>query len=450
LSPTDPPSRSRGYFAGHSGPTHAIYHAAPRIDSLSLDYTMTMTLKDFEANPTASLIYLDRYVNDGSPSGFTEINRTSPMTDPFGLNPDFNLFAIEASENDFQIYGSLSPDIPLESNQFYIHPDMVKHIDLKGCNIIKQDHFSVVPTSSCRTVKILSDTCGDYVKLHYDGIIGRINRKLNTYRAISGVELSNIIKENLTNGTLSDFISIYEEPFAKLFLNPLENNENLFWGMIWRLETPFGKRSDMISFIVPLFSLWSIDRINKEEATFGRQLFNYLGTNATHCFVDELLLPILDSYFELIVKLGLQNEYNSQNLLIGFDTNWKPQSIIFRDLMGIEKDIDIRNSIGLSNRFDSYQYKSISSYDNLYSIRHSFAFDFKVCKYVIEPLMNLTVDFGIAKRQDLIEILRDRTKYWMELLPKHYFPKGKWYSHDKILLLEKREYIEQYNPLLRD
>ena len=133
----------------------------------------TMTLKDFEINPTESLIYFDRYVNDGSPSGFTEINRTSPMTDPFGMNKDFHLSMIESQEKNFKIYGSLVPDIPLESYQFYIHPDMVNHSDLKGCRIIKQETFSVAPTSSCRTVKILSYDNGDYIKLHYDGIIGR-------------------------------------------------------------------------------------------------------------------------------------------------------------------------------------------------------------------------------------------------------------------------------------
>jgi hypothetical protein len=409
-----------------------------------------MNLKDIEASPDESLIYLDRYVNDGSPSGFTEINRTSPMTDPFSMNRDFNLFAVESEEKNFKIYGSLPINIPLENNQFYIHPDMVNHTDLKGCKLIKQDHFTVSPTSSCRTVKILSDSCGDYVKLHYDGIIGRVNRNLKTYRAMSGVEISKIIKENLADGTLPDFLSIYEEPFAKIFLNPLEKNENAFWGMVWRFEKPFGKKSETIKFTVPLFSLWSVDRVNKQEEIFGRQLFNHWGTNAKQVFVDELLLPILNSYFELIVKLGLQNEYNSQNLLIGFDDDWKPQSLIFRDLMGIEKDIDIRNSLGLRNRFDTYQYKLISSYDPLYSIRHSFAFDFKVCKYVIEPLIDLAVRYSIANRQDLIDVSRERVKYWIKLLPESYFPKGKWYSHRKVLIVEKRDYIENRNPMLRD
>ena len=316
-----------------------------------------MKLKDFETHPTEALIYLDRYVNDGSPSGFTEINRTSPMTDPFGLNRDFHLFAVESDEKHFKMYCSRQITFASKINQFYIHPDMVNHTDLKGCKLVRQDHFTVSPTSSCRTVKILSESCGDYVKLHYDGIIGRVNRNLKTYRAMSGVEISKIIKENLADETLPDFISIYEEPFARIFLNPLEKNENAFWGMVWRFEKPFGRKSEKIKFTVPLFSLWSVDRINKEEEIFGRQLFNHWGTSAKRFFVDELLLPILDSYFELIVNLGLQNEYNSQNLLIGFDNNWRPQSVIVRDLMGIEKDIDIRNSLGLSNNFDTYQYK---------------------------------------------------------------------------------------------
>lgn len=411
-----------------------------------------MKIKAIEVNPKNSLIYLDRYVNDGSPSGFTEKNKTSPETDTFSLIPSFNLFTIEDDENNFMIYGSLKQNIPLKSNQFYVHPDMINHEDLIGFVLKKEYSFDVSPTSSFRTVKILSNTYDDYIKLHYPKKIGRIYRHLDTKRAIAGVEISKIIKEALTKNILSDFISIYEEPFAKIFQNPNIKNEQDYWGMVWRSAKPFGVKSKSIEFIIPLFSFWSTDRQQINDETFGSQLIKVWGDNAEEKFIKQLLVPILDTYFELLVKLGLQNEYNAQNILIGFDKSWNVISIILRDMMGIEKDLGIRKSLGLSTTFDSYPYKVISPEDTLYFKRHSFTFDFKVCEYVIEPLVKLAENCGLAKRKDIIQIMKDRTNFWIQQLPTNFFPKGKWYSHNKvdISLKTNRIYIENNNPLLRD
>ncbi len=411
-----------------------------------------MKIFSIESNPFKSLIYLDRYVNDGSPSGFTEINKTSNETDTFSLNKSFKLFAIESRENDFEIYGSLKSNIPLESNQLYIHPDMKNRDSLTGCKIVEVNNFTVSPTSSFRTVQILSENCNDYIKLHYDAVIGRIYRQLYSKRAIAGVEISAIIKDCLLNDTLSNFISIFEEPFAKIFYPPTSKDEKDSWGMVWRNSKPFGKRSNDICYLIPLFSIWSSDRQNINEDKIGNQLFEIWGENAKQKLVFEILIPIIDTYFELVVRIGLQNEFNAQNLLIGFDKSWNVITIVIRDMMGVEKDLGLRDSLGLLTTFDSAPYKILSSDDALYITRHSFTFDFKVCDYVIEPLINLAVNQKISSRDYLIEILRERTKYWIQQLPSDYFPKGKWYSHDKVLLTEKanRKYIENKNPLLRD
>ncbi|MDD4149172.1 MAG: hypothetical protein PHE33_04020 [Bacteroidales bacterium] len=411
-----------------------------------------MKISNIESNPFESLIYLDRYVNDGSPSGFTEINKSSAATDTFSSNKSFKLFAIESKDNDFEIYGSLKLNIPLKSNQLLIHPDMKNKDSLKGCKVVEVNSFTVSPTSSFRSVQILSENCNDYIKLHYDAVLGRIYRQLYSKRAIAGVEISAIIKESLLNDTLSNFISIFEEPFAKIFNPPTLKDEKDSWGMVWRNSKPLGKKSNDISCIIPLFSIWSIDRQSINDSKIGSQLFKIWGEKAKQNLISEILIPIIDSYFELVVRLGLQNEFNAQNLLIGFDKSWNVISIIIRDMMGVEKDLGLRNSLGLSTTFDSSPYKILSTDDSLYTKRHSFTFDFKVCDYVIEPLIKLAVNQRIASRENLIELLRERTKYWIQQLPSDYFPKGKWYSHDKVLLTEKadRKYIENKNPLLRD
>ena len=411
-----------------------------------------MKISTIELYPSESLIYLDRYVNDGSPSGYTEKNKTSPKTDTFSLNKSFNLFAIERDPSDFKIYGTQPENIPLKSNQLYIHPDMKRKKALKGVKIVTENNFTVSPTSSFRTVKILSETCSDYIKLHYDGILGRIFRQLNYKRAIAGVEISGLIKDSLSNNKLSNFISIFEEPFAKIFYPPTFKEEQDSWGMVWRNSKPYGNTSNNICYIIPLFSFWAQDRQCLDDDIFGNQLFKIWGTNAKQKFIFNILIPIIDYYFELVVKLGLQNEYNAQNLLIGFDKSWNAISLINRDMMGIEKDLGLRKSLGLFTTFNSSPYKTLSSDDLYYSIRHSFTFDFKVCTYVIDPLISLAVKYEIATRSEIIDILRERTRYWLGQLPIDYLPKGKWYSHKNVLLTVKanRKYIENKNPLLRD
>ncbi|OFX35254.1 MAG: hypothetical protein A2X08_07390 [Bacteroidetes bacterium GWA2_32_17] len=411
-----------------------------------------MKIKAIETNPHESLIYLDRYVNDGSPSGFTEVNKTSSKTDTFSLNRSFKLLSLVSDENNFKIYGSLKEKIPLAHNQFFIHPDMINHSDLYGCTLEVNKSFEVSPTSSFRTVKIISENNSDYVKLHYDGKLGRIYRKLNPIRAIAGVEISNIVKEGITRNLLSDFISIYEEPFAKIFINPKMTNCSEPWGMVWRNSKPSGIRIKNVKYIIPLFSFWSKDRQSKQDDSFGTQLFNIWGTVAIDKSLKQVLMPTLDAYFELLVNFGLQNEYNAQNILIGFDQDWNAITIILKDMMGIEKDLELRKSLGLSTIFDSTPYKVISASDPLYQKRHSFAFDFKVCTYVIEPLIELAVENKLTTKEQLIDAMKQRTSYWLKKLPSDYFPPDIWFSHDNIdiSVTENRVYIENKYPLLRN
>lgn len=410
-----------------------------------------MKIKAIEANPHESLIYLDRYVNDGSPSGFTEVNKTSPETDTFSLNRSFKLYSFVSDEKNFKIYGSIKDNIPLANNQFFIHPDMINHSDLEGCSFEINERFEVLPTSSFRTVKIISKNNDDYIKLHYDGKIGRIFRKLNPIRAIAGVEISNMVKEGIIQNIFSDFISIYEEPFTKIFINPFMTDCSEPWGMVWRNSKPFGRRIKKVEYIIPLFSFWSKDRQSKQDGSFGTQLFNLWGAKAFEKLLNQVLIPTLDAYFELLVNFGLQNEYNAQNILIGFDQDWNAITVILKDMMGIEKDIELRKALGLSTIFDSSPYKIISANDILYQKRHSFAFDFKVCKYIIEPLIELAVENKLTTKEQLIDNMRQRTTYWLKKLPSDYFPLGTWFSHDNvdISITENRTYIENKYPLLR-
>jgi hypothetical protein len=121
-------------------------------------------------------------------------------------------------------------------------------------------------------------------------------------------------------------------------------------------------------------------------------------------------------------------------------------------MMGIEKDLTLRELIGLSLNFDSAPYKCISAKEDpeKYRIRHSFAFDSKLCNYVIQPLLTALRTSGFSETEDIYDILGERTRKWVRELPHDFFPpNGRWYFHRKVLLTHEREYFSRDNPLLR-
>lgn len=411
-----------------------------------------MKVKDFLADPLVALQYAERYVNEGSPSGFTALNRTSKLTDPLDRNPYFNLCILKDIPEAFEIAekSSSTPNLHISSNYFFIHPDMAQHPDLREYDVEKFDKIKVVPTSSSRTVQIASEPPFDYIKLYYDGIVGRNNRKLYRKKAVAGPEISKIISDAINRGALHQSLSILNESYAKLHRNRLLENED-HWGMVWREHTPLGTKSSDIAFIMPFFSLWSSDTKNPGDDIILKQLIKMWNTEGKAHIMENILFSIIDIYFEMVTKLGLLFEFNAQNVLIGFDVNFNPISIILRDMMDAEKDITIRAGLGLNTSFESFPYHIISEEQgHFYQERHSFSFDFKLSEYVIKPIIETAQQLGLLDRIQTIADIKHYAYKWIRQLPEDYFPvNGKWYSYEKVLIDKIKIHIENDHPLLR-
>ncbi len=105
-----------------------------------------MLLRDLYANSVTATSYLERYVNDGSPSGFTAVNTTSPLTSPFGLNPWFNLYICTAPMERFKTFGQI-PNYPVDGicdhdNWVFVHPDMVSRLSKVSVPTLSPDAIS--------------------------------------------------------------------------------------------------------------------------------------------------------------------------------------------------------------------------------------------------------------------------------------------------------------------
>ncbi len=118
-----------------------------------------MQLRRILIEPTESLIYLERFVNDGSPSGFTHKYTTTKEYDPFKGVACFRLPLVHIPYSQIKLYGKVPSDyeavfFDLEGNiTFPFHPDCFKNnYEVLRNYQISESLFYVCPTSSGRTV----------------------------------------------------------------------------------------------------------------------------------------------------------------------------------------------------------------------------------------------------------------------------------------------------------
>jgi hypothetical protein len=403
-----------------------------------------MKLRMFCENSAGVTQYLERYVNDGSPSGFTEVNSTSTRTDPFGTVPWFQLYICRAPDEWFRNYGEI-PNWPVGSSSdawILLHPDMSSCAGIVSERISVQllDRFEVVPTSSARTVQFRGAPHRDYVKLHYDAVLGRVNRSLTERKAIAGYEISTLLTEAISAGTLESKLCLMPETGARIIYNQQTAPPSEV-GMIWRSQAIVGPSASSVQHMVPFFSLVSTDRFVPYDPPIIQQLMDGQ-TNKRMIALERLLFPIVRAYFSLIKTIGLQPEWNAQNLLVGLDEDFEITAIIMRDCGEVEKDQTRRAELGLTTAFASAPYKCISDNDETYRIRHSFAFDFKVGEYILEPIVRAMNRIYSINAASMREDLRQEVRSQMRGLPEDFFPiNGKWYAHERILLTGQRPYV---------
>lgn len=397
-----------------------------------------------------NVTYLERYVNNGSPSGYSIKCSTSDETSPFTGTSYIKPFVCFAKESCFIEIGSI-PNIVCngftENNWILVHPDMYAHPFFRKNNIDLHtaDDIKLVPTASARTLMLIESDYSGYFKLHYDGTIGRMERKLQYNEAISGVEISKIIEKLIDCGITDSRLSLLPETGARVLR--INNQE---WGMVWREGQPYGDCTK-IKYIIPLFSLFSKDRKCPKDDTLLEQIITERFYDPTTYVVDYLIIPIIECYFSLLKNAGLQGEWHAQNLLIGFDENFFPIKIITRDLESMDKDLTLINYFNLPYIFQSNPYKCISDSRDDYQKKHSFMFDFKLGEYVIQPLLNFLQSTYYISSDTLIPSIKDCSEKQIRELPPNFFPK-EWYGYKNVEInrtTNKRPYIVFDKPKFR-
>lgn len=397
-----------------------------------------MILKEIVSNPLESMDYLERQVNDGSPSGFSERNNTSPSTNPF-LTESFYLIGL-ANADKIINYGNL-PARFREDNFLYAHPDWATKnsdkIDVVNTNVL------VSPTSSSRTVRLKMYPY--YLKLSYPGVIGRMQRDLTETHINSVIQISNIFKSLCTAKGMPDTFAFLPEEGGRLY-----TKGSFKTGFIVRNSNPLGKRVNEIKYIVPAFSLFSSDRQSKFDVPLIVQILADK-TDCSTLLLESLMFPLIDIYFTCSLTEGLNPEMHAQNLLIGFNENNDIVSLILRDLESVDKDITIRHGLDKDDFINDY--KCIKEEDYNYKIKHSFMFDHKLGEYFFGALINCLVKYKLVDAANIINKLRAYVHSNYSHIIKGYFPAdGIWYKFENTEIdrsTPMRPYLQMQNSILR-
>ncbi len=400
---------------------------------------------------------IERYLNDGSPSGFTTIYTTSPETSPFGIVSWFHPFICIAPQENFKTFGS----IPNWAGEFFtngenwiiVHPDMADNIFFRQNNlkILIDKGLKVSPTASGRTVQILNRQPQDFIKLHYEGILGRVRRELPYNKAIGGPETSIIISKAIDDKILPKELSLLREPGARVLESELEG-VNTQWGMVWRESNPYALTSDEAKYLLPAFSLFSFDRQATHEFPILKQIIDFTKSDPEKYVFELLISPMLKCYFELILKLGLQAEWNAQNLLIAFNKDFTQTKFVMRDLESVDKDITMMEQLNIKHDFESYPYKCLFKEQYNYAIKHSFMYDFKLGDYILEPLAIFLYKYYKVNFNNSLMRIKVIAQQHIDKLPSDFFPKDKWFTFEKVLVdqsISDRPYLEHDNPKFR-
>lgn len=409
-----------------------------------------MKANDIVIDDIESYLYMERYVNNGSPSGWHK-RTTSPETSPFDGADRFPLLQFDVSDINNEVYGKCSL---FAGNVNYAHPDSEVSAVLSASKRkpIPSD-ILVSPTSGARTMLIRNGEHANkgYLKLTYDiARIGRVDRQLTRKHCLACLEASDEIKKAIDDGRITADFGLQLEPAAKISML-IAGDKEYEWGVVYREVAPYPYLNRRVT-LIPGFSLFGSDRKNPADPPVILQLIERSGISPEE-YLKSLLIKIVDCYWQVVVACGLHMEWHSQNCLFEVDQNYLIHRVILRDLDSVDRDIPLQKFLKVKSLWQCYPVMCFDESIYFYKIRASYMYDFKLGEYLLTPLIDTVCSFYGLQASIFEQAVKTyvREKY-LHLLPKDYFPEdGCWYNCDNSERKPgtRREYFPHENPKYR-
>lgn len=393
-------------------------------------------------NITNLYIFLERYVNNGSPSGFG-------LGVPEKYNPtNYDLDTIklgvfhDARHKHIQT-GEIPSDIrqctPNSSVTVIVHPRMIEE---KKLPFVNTDGFlDAIPTASVRTFLCIDNPINPYfIKCHYPWLVGRFMRDMPLYKWLSSLERSREVyrfQSELPKNTafLHEGSGIYFQGET-----PIKS-----FGCIYR---EFNIRPTIKGeyIIVPAFSLFAVSRYVDNQECFVDLLMDTLGMSVADA-IKAFVFSVIDAFIFLSIKIGLIPECNAQNVLYEISLVTKNVRVVIRDFEDFFVDESIRKKRDLHMSFCSY--KIINESSNDFYERKSFAYDFKLSHYLILPILKAIAKGNETTLRDLKSVVKEYANSQFAKYNDYFKCPDTWYAYPKKINVDRSVYIKKNQPLFR-
>jgi len=409
-----------------------------------------MDARDLFVNKKDKYIYLERYVNDGSPSGFSDIHSTFERTNPFRGEDRFPLLEFCDVDLETVSFGEENQGL-FKRGVNYAHPDSINSDILKSSKRqLIESSLIVSPTASGRTMLLRDSSLEGYIKLTYDiGRLGRVDRQLALKNCLSSFEVTNYLKNCIDNYKMPTTFAILLESASKI--TKLNTPNGIYeWGVIYREAKPYPYKNDNVQ-LIPGFSLFGKDRKKINDPCLINQ-FIELNNSNPHKYLINLLVMIVDCYWNIVLNCAFNHECQSQNCLFEIDEHYNIKRMVIIDMDSVDKDIPLATYLGLKNTWES-SYGCYDKNNDRYPTRASTIYDHKLGEYLLTPLIRVVAEKYGLSTSNIEREIKDyvRTNYTNKL-PKDYFPEdGCWYHKPNTERKpgEKRTFIAEKNPKYR-
>lgn len=433
-----------------------------------------MLLEEFVKGPWAGYIKAERYVNEGSLSGLSQVHTTSERTQPRSSYPSFELSEVRfGNDVTLEDIGERCSNYVTDGCLF-VHPDMLQppYLPNSGSYSIERT-VSVAPTASGRTVLVLGEEY--FVKLAYLDYLGRLVRHVSREIVLSACEVTKQLIAALNTKKLNPAFSILREDSGRIAHIPiahfghstpaLPTNESdcYEWGVLFRNCRPFPPVGDR-ELLVPFFALFSPEfspttglPVATQDKPLLIQLFEKQSKSIQDFLLNDILFPVFNTYFDALLFAGVELEAHSQNILLTIDSECAIQRIVCRDLESAGRDLPVMEHMGIDHlRHGSYKFNTILPIESgqkyqKYYINHSFMFDFKLGEYLVTPLIELANQYYPFDRDALTNVIKQFNRQFIDKLPTEFFP-ADWCSYENINWDQEgraKEYVWQDGPKYR-
>jgi len=364
-------------------------------------------------NKIEMMILLERFVNDGSPTGLTWKNSSSFATCPRKSAKCFLLPLLKVKKEICSVTGSLPPQFIDEQVLFPVHPDCVHLLDPAFHKQLVWDPYRpllVMPTSSPRTVFCSSSGWNGFVKLDYPFVLGRFPRELNREKLSHGVAVSSLLLKER-----ADECGVYHFPETGTI--EIQSSSQRRAGALFREGLETGPGYDQyLSFC----SLFGSDYFAPENEPILLKLAN--GFGGLDWISSSVIQPLLESFWKLVTKFGMWPEPHAQNIVLGVNASGET-GIIWRDGQGFWFDYEMkaRDMLGPMNRVMTIE-------DPERQRRRSFIYDWTLGTYVLDPIIKASTSRYHKATVQLTEVIRTVTLDVLTSIAEELLPSGRAYG----------------------